>query len=63
MKFCDAHTETTWKAHELASLQHAAQSRRLAQVAERVASLRGLLNGGYGSVDLARPARRAERKD
>ena len=54
LEFWDGVTETAWKVSEGASLQHEQPSRRLAQLAERVASLRGSRIACFGSGSLAR---------
>ena len=50
----NASTETAWKVCEPTSIQHEQPSRRLVQMAERVASLRGSRIVCFGSGDLVR---------
>ena len=54
LEFWDGATETAWRVREGASIQHEAPSRRLVQMAERVASLRGSRILYLGSGDLVR---------
>ena len=54
LEFWDAHTETAWKVCEPTSIQHEGPSRRLVQMAERVAALRGSRIAYLGSSDLVR---------
>ena len=54
LEFWDGATETAWRVREGASLQHEQPSRRLVQMAERVASLRGSRIVCYGSSSLVR---------
>ena len=44
LEFWDGRTETAWKVCEPTSIQHEGPSRRLVEMATRVASLRGLSN-------------------
>ena len=54
LEFWDAATETAWRVCELNPIQHEPPSRRLAQMADRVASLRGSAIECFGSADLVR---------
>ena len=54
LEFWDGATETAWKVCEPTSIQHEAPSRRLVQMAERVASVRGSRIACFGSADLVR---------
>ena len=54
LEFWDGTTETAWKVCEPTSIQHEAPSRRLVQMAERVASVRGSRIACFGSGDLVR---------
>ena len=54
LEFWDAHTETAWKVCEPTSIQHEEPSRRLVEMATRVASLRGSRIVCFGSSDLVR---------
>ena len=54
LEFWDGDTETAWKVCEPTSIQHEAPSRRLVQMAERVASVRGSSIACFGSGDLVR---------
>ena len=54
LEFWDGATETAWKVCEPTSIQHEEPSRRLVQMAERVASLRGSAIECFGSGDLVR---------
>ena len=54
LEFWDGRTETAWKVCEPTSIQHEAPSRRLVQMAERVAALRGSRIACLGSADLVR---------
>ena len=54
LEFWDGTTETAWKVCEPTSIQHEAPSRRLVQMAERVASVRGSRIACFGSADLVR---------
>ena len=54
LEFWDGRTETAWKVCEPTSIQHEGPSRRLVQMAERVASLRGSRIVCFGSADLLR---------
>ena len=54
LEFWDGHTEAAWKVCEPTSLQHEAPSRRLVQMADRIASLRGSRIACFGSADLVR---------
>ena len=54
LEFWDGDTETAWRVCEGASIEHEAPSRRLVQMAERVASLRGSRIACYGSGNLLR---------
>ena len=54
LEFWDGATETAWKVCEPTSIQHEESSRRLVQMAERVASLRGSRIACLGSGDLVR---------
>ena len=53
LEFWDARTETGWKVCDV-SIQHEQPSRRLVQMVERVAALRGSPIWCYGSADLVR---------
>ena len=52
LEFWDGRTETAWKVCEPTSIQHEGPSRRLVQMAERVASVRGSRILCFGSSDL-----------
>ena len=54
LEFWDARTETAWKVCEPTSIQHEQPSRRLVQLAERLAALRGSRIACFGSADLVR---------
>ena len=54
LEFWDGATETAWKVCEPTSIYHEQPSRRLARMAERVASLRGSVIECFGSGDLLR---------
>ena len=54
LEFWDGHTETAWKVCEPTSPYHEAPSRRLGQMAERVAALCGSRIVCFGSSDLVR---------
>ena len=54
LEFWDGATETAWRVCEGASIQHEAPSRRLVQMATRVAMLRGSRIACYGSGNLLR---------
>ena len=54
LEFWDGRTETAWKVCEPTSIQHEGPSRRLVQMAERVAALRGSRIACFGSADLVR---------
>ena len=54
LEFWDGRTETAWKVCEPTSIQHEGPSRRLVQMAERVASVRGSRILCFGSSDLVR---------
>ena len=54
LEFWDGRTETAWKVCEPTSIQHEGPSRRLVQMAERVASVRGSRIVCFGSADLVR---------
>ena len=54
LEFWDGATETAWKVCEPTSIQHEQPSRRLVQMAERVASVRGSRIACLGSGDLVR---------
>ena len=54
LEFWDGDTETAWKVCEPTSIQHEGPSRRLVQMAERVASVRGSRIVCFGSADLVR---------
>ena len=54
LEFWDARTETAWKVCEPTSIQHEEPSRRLVEMATRVASLRGSRIVCFGSSDLVR---------
>ena len=54
LEFWDARTETAWKVCEPTSIQHEEPSRRLVEMATRVASLRGSRIVCFGSADLVR---------
>ena len=54
LEFWDGHTETAWKVCEPTSIYHEQPCRRLARMAERVASLRGSSIECFGSADLVR---------
>ena len=52
LEFWDGRTETAWKVCEPTSIQHEGPSRRLVEMATRVASLRGSRIACFGSADL-----------
>ena len=54
LEFWDARTETAWKVCEPTSIYHEQPSRRLVEMATRVASLRGSRIVCFGSSDLVR---------
>ena len=54
LEFWDGRTETAWKVCEPTSIQHEGPSRRLVQMAERIASVRGSRIVCFGSADLVR---------
>ena len=54
LEFWDGVTETAWRVCEPTSIYHERPSRRLARMAERVASLRGSAIECFGSADLLR---------
>ena len=54
LEFWDGRTETAWKVSEPTSFYHEGPSMALAQMGERVASLRGSPLKCFGSVDLVR---------
>ena len=54
LEFWDGRTETAWKVSEPTSFYHEGPSMALAQIGERVASLRGSPLKCFGSVDLVR---------
>ena len=54
LEFWDGRTETAWKVREPTSTWHEQPTRRLARLAERVASLRGSPIECFGSADLLR---------
>ena len=53
LEFWDGYTETAWKVRDT-TIQHEAPSRRLVQIAERVAALRGSRIACFGSANLVR---------
>ncbi len=54
LEFWDARTETAWKVSEPTSIHHEQPSRRLVQLSERIAALRGSRITCLGSSDLVR---------
>ena len=54
IEFWDGLSETAWKVSEPTSLQHEGPSRRLVEMATRVAALRGARIVSFGSADLVR---------
>ena len=54
LEFWDGATETAWKVCEPTSIQHEAPSRRLVQMAEQFAMVRGSRIACFGSSDLVR---------
>ena len=54
LEFWDAGTETAWMVSEPTSIQHEEPSRRLVEMAARVAVLRGSRIVSFGSADLVR---------
>ncbi len=54
LEFWDARTETAWKVCEPTSIRHEGPSRRLVEMATRVASVRGSRIVCFGSADLVR---------
>ena len=54
LEFWDGRTETAWKVSEPTSTCHEGPSRRLVQMAERVAMLRGSRIACFGASDLVR---------
>ena len=54
LEFWDGATETAWKVCEPTSIQHEGPSRRLVEMATRVASVRGSRIVCFGSADLVR---------
>ena len=54
LEFWDGYTETAWKVSEPTSAYHEGPSRRLVQMAERVAALRGSRIACFGASDLVR---------
>ena len=54
LEFWDGRTETAWKVSEPTSPYHEGPSRRLVQIAERVAALRGSRIACFGASDLVR---------
>ena len=54
LEFWDERTETAWKVCEPTSIQHEGPSRRLVEMATRVAVLRGSRIACFGSADLVR---------
>ena len=54
LEFWDGDTETAWRVSEGASIQHEEPSRRLVEMATRVASLRGSRIACFGSGNLVR---------
>ena len=54
LEFWDGRTETAWKVCEPTSIQHEGPSRRLVEMATRIASVRGSRILCFGSADLVR---------
>ena len=54
LEYWDGVTETAWKVCEPTSIQHEQPSQQLAQMAERVAMVRGSRIASFGSADLLR---------
>ena len=54
LEFWDGRSETAWRVSEPTSLQHEGPSRRLVEMATRVAALRGARIVSFGSADLVR---------
>ena len=54
LEFWDGYTETAWRVCEPTSIYHEKPSRRLVQVAERFAMLRGSAIECFGSADLVK---------
>ena len=54
LEFWDARTATAWKVSEPTSIQHEEPSRRLVEMATRVAILRGSRIVSFGAADLVR---------
>ena len=54
LEFWDGHTEAAWRVCEPTSIQHEGPSRRLVEMATRVAALRGSRIVCFGSADLVR---------
>ena len=54
LEFWDGHTETAWKVSEPTSPYHEGPSRRLVEIATRVAMLRGSRIVSFGASDLVR---------
>ena len=54
LEFWDGRSETAWRISEPTSLQHEGPSRRLVEMATRVAALRGSRIVSFGSADLVR---------
>ena len=54
LEFWDGRTETAWEVSEPTSIQHEGPSRRLVEMATRVASVRGSRIVCFGSADLVR---------
>ena len=54
LEFWDARTETAWKVCEPTSIHHEQPTRRLAQMAGKLAMLRGSRIESFGSADLVR---------
>ena len=54
LEYWDGRTETAWKVSEPTSIQHEGPSRRLVEMATRVALVRGSRIVSFGSADLVR---------
>ena len=54
LEFWDGRSETAWRISEPTSLQHEGPSRRLVEMATRVAALRGSRIVSFGAADLVR---------
>ena len=61
LEFWDGHTETAWRVRDV-SIQHDGPSRRLVEMATRVATLRGSRIACFGSSGLVRREERGRKR-